>query len=216
MIVTVLRRGGIYTAAHVHRLALQARHAAPGEAFVCLADQDVPDVVTVRLAHAWPGWWAKLELFRPGLFPEGERLLYADLDTTLVGPLDDLLARREPFLAIADFYRHPPTVAQRGLGSGLMAWTAGTHTELYERFADQADTVMLSCGWAGDQRYLEGALEPGAVTFWQDVVPGQVVSYKQHCRSGVPSGARVVCFHGHPKPWAPTVTGIARAGAVCQ
>jgi hypothetical protein len=65
---------------------------------------------------------------------------------------------------------------------------------------------MRACGTGGDQRYLETCLTLGgtwgSVTFWPDVVPGQIVSYKVHCHGGqYPPGARLVCFHGRPKPW---------------
>jgi len=31
---------------------------------------------------------------------------------------------------------------------------------------------------------------------WQDLLPvGQIVSYKNHCRNGLPSNARIVSFH---------------------
>lgn len=215
MIACVLRSGGIYGPAHVQRLAAQARLVAPGERFVCLSDVAVPGIEIVPLAQRWPGWWAKLELFRPGAFADGTRVLYADLDTTFLGSLDGLLARTEPFLALADFYRRPPAVARRGLGSGLMAWTAGTLGAVYEQFAADAVSAQRRCGFGGDQRFLEQTLGLDAVTFWEDVVPGQVVSYKVHCRQGIPPEACVICFHGQPKPWDPRVAGQAREGLSC-
>jgi len=42
------------------------------------------------------------------------------------------------------------------------------------------------------------------------------VSYKVHCRAGVPAGARVVCFHGRPKPWDPGVRLEARELSTCR
>jgi hypothetical protein len=37
---------------------------------------------------------------------------------------------------------------------------------------------------------------------WQELVPDQVFSYKAHIRDrAVPPSARVVCFHGKPRPW---------------
>nr|WP_145924153.1 hypothetical protein [Halomonas elongata] len=39
------------------------------------------------LAHGWPGWWSKLELFRP----HGGDLLYLDLDTVVRGDLQPLI-----------------------------------------------------------------------------------------------------------------------------
>lgn len=201
MIACVLRSGGIYRPEHVQRLAAQVCLHAPDQLFVCLTDTAVPGVVTTPLLHRWPGWWSKLELFRPGVFPAGERVLYLDLDTTLVGPIDDLLARAEPFLALADFYRRPPVVPERGLGSGLLMWTAGEQDSLYTEFATSPEAFMVWHGHGGDQRFIEQR-RLTATTFWEDVVPGQVVSYKVHCRErGVPHGARVVCFHGPPKPW---------------
>lgn len=200
MIACVLKSGGIYRPEHVQRLAAQMRAAAPSEPFVCLSDVSVDGVTVMPLIHGWPGWWSKAELFRPDVFPAGERVLFADLDTLVVGDLADLLARREAFLALGDFYRRPPLQEGRGLGSGLMRWTAGDQTELYVRFCVDAQNLMRRYARGGDQAFIERhRIEQ--VTFWEDVVPGQVVSYKVHCRQGVPASARVVCFHGTPKPW---------------
>jgi hypothetical protein len=199
MIACVLRSGGTYTPAHVQRLAAQARAWAPSEPFVCLTDVAVPGVATLALSRRWPGWWSKMELFAPELFPMGMRILYMDLDTTILGPLEALLARPEPFLVLGDFYRRPPAVAERGIGSGLMMWTAGALAWLYARFAADPEGAMWRAGSFGDQRFIE--VQQPAVAFWEDVVPGSVVSYKLHCRPVVPAGARVVAFHGRPKPW---------------
>jgi hypothetical protein len=199
VIACVLRTGGRYGVAQVQRLAADCARWAD-RPVVCLSDVDVPGVRTIPLVHDWPGWWAKLELFRPDVFPAGTRVFYADLDTTIVGPLAPLLARPDPFLAIGDFYRRPPSAAQIGLGSGLLQWTAGEQDGLYHTFAATADAVMARFAREGDQGFLERERLAGT-TFWESVLPGAVVSYKVHCRQGVPPGARVVCFHGHPKPW---------------
>ncbi|MDL2402546.1 hypothetical protein [Rhizobium mayense] len=49
------------------------------------------------------------------------------------------------------------------------------------------------------------------VSRWQDLLPGQIVSWKSHVRQAlyddesgdgsIPDGARVVIFHGKPRPW---------------
>jgi hypothetical protein len=207
MIVCVLKTGGIYRPDHVRELRAQCTNWAPGEAFGCLTDTLIPGVLSRALAHGWPGWWSKIELFRPGLFPDGMPILYLDLDSVVVGSLAPILARREPLLALEDFYRHPPLFA-RGLGSGVLAWTAGDPwlARCYEEFAADPETYMRACGSGGDQRYLETCLTLGGtwdrVTFWPDVCPAAIVSYKVHCHGGrIPPGARIVCFHGRPKPW---------------
>ena len=196
LIATVLRSGGQYTPAHAFRLQRQAAAVAPDVPFVCLSDDLVPWVEVRPLKHGWPGWWSKIELFRRDVFRAGTRVLYLDLDTTIIGSLDELLERPEPFLGIKDFTRRPA-----GLTSGLMAWTAGGEASaIYERFTVDAAAIMRRCGIFGDGAWIAEQVQ-GHETFWQDVVPGQVVSYKVHCRSGVPAGARVVCYHGTPKPW---------------
>ncbi len=207
VIACVLKTGGLYRPDHVQALRAACTLWAPGELFVCLTDTLVPGVICHPLRDGRPGWWAKLELFRRNVFDPGTRILYLDLDTVVVGPLLGILARPERFLALEDFYRHPPTFA-RGLGSGVLAWTAGDPllAEWYTRFEEEADVYMRACGSGGDQRYLETCLTLGGtwatVTFWPDVVPGQIVSYKVHCPGGqYPPGARLVCFHGRPKPW---------------
>src|SRR6188472_2408456 len=194
VIACVLRTGGIYTPDHVRELRAQCAIWAPGEPFGCLTNTLVPGVLCHQLKDAWPGWWSKVELFRAGLFPDGLRILYLDLDTVVLGNLAPLLARRERFLALEDFYRHPPQFA-RGLGSGLMAWTAGDPlvTGWHDAFAADPVPYMREAGTGGDQRYLETSLTIGGtwdqVSFWQDVCPGAIVSYKVHCHGGrIPAG----------------------------
>ena len=58
--------------------------------FVCLTN--VPDefdetMEVIPLKHNWKGWWSKLELFRPGVFEDGDRVFYLDLDSVIVQSL---------------------------------------------------------------------------------------------------------------------------------
>lgn len=194
LIVTVLRSGGEYGPEHVRRLFYQCRQFAPEAGFVCLSDQPLPlPIRWIRLQHDWPGWWAKIEAFRLAC-----PVLYMDLDTSIVGPLDQLLAAVEQheFIALRDF-----NPGQREMGSGLMAWR-GDMTRIFKAFRAGPDEIMARCStprlW-GDQGFIETQTEGRA--YWQDILPGAVVSWKKHCQSGVPDGARVVCFHGKPRPW---------------
>lgn len=188
-VACVLKAGGIYTPEWVARLnAAVTRHLPIDYRFVCLSDVDVP-CERIPLEHGWPGWWAKLELFRlPG------PVLYLDLDTAIVGDLSDIAAQADhcEFTLLRDFYR-----GGDGLGSGLMGWNIDV-SRIYDQFA--VDPV----GWqqrirGGDQAFIEQAVNFRGVARWQDRLPGQVVSYKVHCRCGIPSNARVVCLHGAPK-----------------
>lgn len=177
VILTVLRRGGEYTDEHVDRLRQQCR----GYSFEAIQDED--------MLHSFPGWWAKIEAFR-----RKGPILYMDLDTLITGPLDDLFnaVEQHDFIALRDFYR--PTQ----MGSGLMGWR-GDMSEIYNTFLTNPEAHMKRCRttkcW-GDQGFIDGVVKQK--TYWQDVLPGQVVSYKKH---GVTQDANVVCFHGKPRPW---------------
>jgi hypothetical protein len=204
-VACVLRSGGDYKAEHV--LALRRgvmRHLSVPHRFVCLSDRDLP-CETVRLRHGWPGWWSKIELFRPGLF-DGPAL-YFDLDTIVVGPLEGL-GDGHRFTMLENFWD------PKKIGSGMMAWSVPL-TEIYEAFARDSAQVMraytTSDKW-GDQAFILRHTRT-APEMWQRKYPGKIVSYKFHCRQNlppksnvagtaiVPPGASVICFHGQPRPW---------------
>ena len=95
------------------------------------------------------------------------------------------------FIVLRDFYR------PRGWGSAMMHLPAGYGAALWEIFVADAQHHMDRL--RGDQDFLER--HAGRAALWQEVLPGQVVSYKADgCQAGPPPGARVVCFHGTPKP----------------
>ena len=62
-VACVLRSGGAYGPQHVAGLQAQVAHWLPRASFVCLSDVPVP-CERIALQSAWPGWWAKMELFR--------------------------------------------------------------------------------------------------------------------------------------------------------
>lgn len=188
-------------------MALKAgveRHLTLPHRFVCLTDMKV-NCEIVPLKNDWPGWFSKIELFRPGLF-DGP-VFYADLDTIIVGSLDKIVLGHR-FTMLENFWR-PDRV-----GSGLMAWEADL-SSIYERFARNARGFMSEYAspekW-GDQAFIKDHT-PIPPDKWQHKHPGKVVSYKMHCRTGmnpkqsgagvpvVPKAASVICYHGQPRPW---------------
>lgn len=142
---------------------------------------------------ALPGWWEKLHLFKPGMFPEG-RVLFLDLDTFIVGNIDDIAAYDGPFATLRDFWR------KDGLGPAVMFWRTDAALGIWEEFVAEG---MRMTHPQGDQGFLEN-LDQGRfrrrIDILQDRFPGRFVSYKTHCANGVPEGASVVCFHGKPRP----------------
>jgi len=194
IVACVLRQGGRYTGGWVRHLQAGVdRHLSSDYRLVCLSNWHLSGVNTRLLAHDWPGWWSKIELFRPGLFEEP--VLYLDLDTYVVGPLDEIASYRGPFAMLEDFLRPD------GYGSGVMAFTPGEHTEaIYHRFCRDPARHQNSFRGHGDQAFIADTVEK--IEVLQNLYPGRIVSYKADDieEEGLDEEASVLCFHGEPKP----------------
>lgn len=195
--VTVLRSGGIYRPAWVHRLNRQAaRHLNPTR-IVCLTDY----VQTPRchdgveflplVHHEWSGWFAKLELFRPHLFHEDDACLYVDLDSLIVAPIPNLertIHEKRRLLMLDDFYS-PKLPA-----SGVMAWTPSGATEnVYFSFLSRP---VMRPGWRHGDGIVIGNHPHGRL---QPLFPGAFGSFKKDQLHAGPKRFSVCCFHGLPK-----------------
>lgn len=144
------------------------------------------------------GWWNKLSLFIPGLFDDGDRIVYIDLSTLITGRLDDIVSYDGSFAILRDFYRPD------GLQSSFMAWKANTYQELWSDWL--AFGMPKTNG--GDQAWIEQRLI--GYHLWQNLYPDKFISYKVS-DGATPHKAVVVKFHGNPKPheikegWVPRV-----------
>jgi hypothetical protein len=188
-----------YAPRHVRWLRDQFAKHLPGAPFVCLTDVAVATVDCEPLRHDWPGWWSKMELFRF----QGP-LLYVDLDTVIVGSMAQIAALPQP----GDFWAMSSLFRREGImNSGLMAWN-GDFRFLYEVFAADPQRHMRECVtpsvW-GDQGFIQRELRAAGRAWkpFQAAVPHQVISVKADLKLRLPPppSARVVCFHGIPKPW---------------
>lgn len=196
--VCVLRTGGDFGPVHVQRLhAALAGHWPTGMGFRFVALTDEPMltrmVPTRALTRGWQRWWSKMELFAPEHDDLGD-LLYFDLDTMIVGDLTQICGAWSCTL-LRDFYK------PKKLASGLMCLPRWCRAEVWEAWTHDPEALMKRYR-GGDGDVLD-ALWAGRALTWQEFVPDQVVSYKAHVRpaGAVPAGARVVCFHGSPRPW---------------
>ena len=165
--------------------------------FVCLTDDETglnEDIETIPLPRDLEGWYGKLYLFKQGLFPDGDRVIFMDLDTLIIGSLDDLVNYDGPFATLNDFY-FPQQV-----GPAIMAWKAGGVASTIWREWDACGRprdVMGDLWWINNLD--EGRFAHRADKL-QALFPGQFVSFKAHCKPNPPKGARVICFHGKPRP----------------
>lgn len=210
-VACVLRSGGDYGPEDVRKLRDGvAHHMSLPHRFVCLSDVDVP-CERIPLQHDWPGWWAKIELFRPGalLCPA----LYFDLDTVIVGSLDRLADLPHDF-AMIDLR----TADQSGIGQSGVMWLRNPPHAVYERFAADPQHWIrhhekAKAGtYVGDQAFINDTLGRDIPKITRDL-PNMVRSYKLHCRAGVPHGTSVVCFHGRPRPAQVTDRWVREAWA---
>jgi hypothetical protein len=196
----VLRSGGEYKADHVLRLRTQVVKHLPDADFRCLSDIKVEGVRTLPLIYDWPGWWSKMELFRPDVSGD---ILFMDLDTSIVGSLVDI-ASVNGLAMMRDIYR------PEGLQSSIMYLPEAARERIWAEWIGRPRHWMDIYHKGGDQAFLERFWLDGAGR-WQDLLPGQVVSWKSHVRQAlhddesgngsIPADARVVIFHGKPRPW---------------
>lgn len=208
-VACVLTSGGDYDTAYVRRLqaGVAASLSIPYR-FVCLSDVDVP-CECIPLVHGWPGWWAKMELFEL-LGP----LLYFDLDTIITGKINQLaewiVQSEKSLLMLRGFYRQDRC-------SGILGWS-GDVSRIFHRFykehingsgfKQKPNKTYAFAGqqhFRGDQEwlthYLKNVDNQLSVTMAQDVMPG-IYSYKVDVRQTdkVPNDAKIICFHGRPRP----------------
>jgi len=192
-VATVLRTGKGFKPAHVQALHRQVRKWLPGAETVCLTNEkSIAGEETIALQHGWPGWWSKMELFRPDI--KGD-LLFMDLDTIVIGPLDEIAAVSK-LTVLRDFYR------PHAIQSSVMFIPESDREEIWQNWMRDPENA-IAYQRHGDQGFLERFWHEKAIR-WQNILPGKIVSYKADVRKHgevVPKDASVIAFHGKPRPW---------------
>ena len=203
-VVCVLRSGGEYVPDHARRLYEGVKKHWPHDRplrFVALTDIPIntKGIEERRLYQRHKGWWSKMELFDASQDVLGN-ILYFDLDTLIVGSLEQI-AKPRPLTLLRDFC-HPER-----LQSGMMYLPIGSRPLVSAAFIADAEYIMKFI--RGDGEFLDSVWRDRNPVVWQDSgtdTEGQVVSYKVHVRQrkgqSIPDHTRVVCFHGQPRPWA--------------
>lgn len=183
-VVTVLRSGGDFQPRHVQALQRQLAKYAPAARLVCLSDVDVPGVECIPLKYDWPGWWAKLELFRPDIVGD---FLTTDLDNVFLGPLDDILCVSE-------------YTTQLGESNALAYLTEGVRARVWKEWVRDPDGHMHRFhpkNAVVKQRFGDGGFIASLVTagqHWEEILPGQVMNIAR---------IRERPVNAHQSPWWP-------------
>lgn len=179
---------------YVHNLRdMVRRNLTLPHRFCVLTDDAASNYPGMRVMPAQhKGWWEKLRIFKRGLFTE--RVLFLDLDTIIVGNIDHIASYTGHFATLHDFWR------ERGLGPAVMLFDPAWADFIYGEWAAER---FPKGDPRGDQGWIEN-LHQGRmrkdVDILQEMHPGEFFSYKTSCLHGIPDGARVVCFHGKPRP----------------
>lgn len=173
-IVCVLKAGGVYDKEWVRKLKdAVSRHYTKNYRFCCLTDLgDIEGVETIPLQHNWEGYWAKVELFRPGLF-EG-LTLYTDLDVLITRNIDRLGEDQGGFVMLEDYYPeiYNSTLLQfdasNKLYSGIYTYFKYSEYDIKRRYALGVNGANF-----GDQLYFSNWLRDNQapVLKWQEVLP---------------------------------------------
>ena len=219
MNIVCLKWGDKYGPEYVNRLYSGVnRNCSIPFKFICFTDNDHglnTNIQTIPIdssslpvnQRGFQGWWFKLHLFENNNGLNG-RVVYIDLDTVITGNIDHILQNTQGFVTLRDFYRgYPPNQPPRDeVGSGLLAWDHNEHDYFYSEFMPSAEKLMPRYP-GGDQMWIQDRQQER--TYWQDHFPNQIVSFKAHCvphrsrakvSSKLPHDARIVCFHGPPRP----------------
>ena len=201
LVIACVKWGVQYGAYFVNMLHEMVQRHLPKDTdytFQCFTDNPEglrPEIVARALPGDLTGWWNKLHLFKEGVFAPEARLLYFDLDTLILGPLEALINYQGDFAILRDFYR------PAGYGSGVMAWRGAAGYSIWSSFEAAGKPVLPG----GDQVWIETAYK--GVDLLQEWLPGVFASYKTECHPLPPAGTSIVCFHGEPKqdncdaPW---------------
>lgn len=176
--------------------------------FICFSDErpeGLLDGIKVKpLPNGVNGWWNKLYLFKEGLFPDKQRIIFLDLDTVITGDIDLLTNYKGEFATLSDFY-YPEQ-----LGPAIMLWESGFGKDIWQSYEDAGyptDLPMGDLSWI-NQHFQKTGYKADIL---QELYPNKIKSYKAHkCQDGVNRETKIVCFHGKPRPhevggWVKTV-----------
>ncbi|MGU9977476.1 MAG: hypothetical protein ACNYNY_02150 [Candidatus Oxydemutatoraceae bacterium WSBS_2016_MAG_OTU14] len=217
-IILCMKWGTPYNAADVNLLHRSTRaNLARPHRFVCLTDDSngldadieaypIPDlnISTERMAR---GSWPKIAVFdsdslsRYGL--EG-RVLFLDLDIIITASLDPFIDAPEEFLIIREWARLNDRVRNKcpiGGNSSVFAFNIGAQTHIFDTFMRQREEVYRD--YRIEQRFVSA--EAKGLAYWPST---WCLSFKRHMmrffplppQHYPPETARIVIFHGRPKP----------------
>lgn len=206
----VLRSGGPYTWRYVKVLSRALERYGLYQGYLyCLTDvcHQVEDfAVPMQLEHDWPGWWAKIELFKPGRF--SRPVMFFDLDTLILDELSAYVALAESADTFYAVLAASGESRDRGwFGSSIMIWPPGALDRVFREFMllgpEKAIARQKREGWGsgqnGDQGFIRRYFSP---RYLQDYLPDNYIVHKAGYRKfgqKALAGCRLLDWAGGPR-----------------
>jgi hypothetical protein len=156
-------RERIYSPEWVYKLeSMVKRNLTLLHSFTCFTNvpEKFDNMQTVRLINNWPGWWSKLEIFKPGIFPIGtEKILYLDLDLVILQNLESLINFNSKFTLLGIGkgqvnHEKDGKMTIRRYNSSVMCFNPNIYSLLYTKFSEN---IMEIC--RGDQDWIGSCFE---------------------------------------------------------
>ncbi|MDB4726530.1 hypothetical protein OAF54_03745, partial [bacterium] len=207
-VLCVYQPSAVYTPEYVLNLQdAVASHLPAQHQFVCMTELPIPGVPCIKLDKGWPGWWSKMEMFAPDMEKYG-RILYIDLDTVITGDISDIAGYDGDAPAIVRDFIHG------GPSQSILSYRAEQFDHVWkifsmapERWMEDGDKMRPPN--FGDQIMMNEVQHPFEFNYWQDLLPGQIISYRLDCKKSnvidiLPDDARMISFHGRDKPHSRT------------
>jgi hypothetical protein len=197
-VICVLKSGGIYKPLDVDKLRNQvSRHLSIPHEFICLSDVEV-NCRRIALQHDWPGWWSKIELFKPDVITF--KTVYLDLDMVILDDFAELFDCQHDFAMMHNFNRsgYP--------SSTLMFFNGKAPVDVYKKFVVnpqhwiQYHKENQDGPYIGDQAFVWDSLDRNVALL--DTKQYGIKSYRKQILSAgvVPAKTKIVSFAGRYKP----------------
>jgi hypothetical protein len=208
---------------YVNRLhSMVARHLARPHRFVCLTDDptglnagiEARPLPAMRVPEGRDRGWRKLATFGAPLFDLEGPVLFLDLDVVIVDAIDCFFEHPGEFCIIKDWAQ-----PWRKTGnSSVYRFEANAHPEVLARFL--ADVERARRQVRNEQEYLTRAMDArGVLSYWPRA---WCASFRYGClpmfplslfvKPKKPPQAKIIVFHGVPKPQE----AVARASWIAE
>lgn len=170
--------------------------------FTCYTDNTdgiIKEVKCKSIPYFTGDWYSKIGLYNEELYNAEDQIFFFDLDTVIVGNMNEIFSYTGNFIIVRDFYR------KDGFQSCFMSWRPHAVNHMWKNITREYKSRVGDQGWPEEQY-------PNA-DLWQEQYPEKVISYKVHIlnngkqpntnftkHGGTLETASVVCFHGRPLP----------------